>query len=120
MEDKQGITKDYSRIKEDIEKIENFQKVADIFKQLSDTSRLKIFFMLCHTEECVITIAETVGMTNPAVAHHLKQLKAASLVTSSRRGKEVYYKAADSVVAQHLHETIEQVMSIVCPDWAGD
>ena len=35
--------------------VENFQTVADIFKQLGDGSRIRIFWLLCHCEECVIT-----------------------------------------------------------------
>ncbi len=36
---------------------ENFQILADIFKQLSDTTRIRIFWILCHCEECVINIS---------------------------------------------------------------
>lgn len=32
--------------------VENFQTVADIFKQLGDGSRIRIFWLLCHCEEC--------------------------------------------------------------------
>ncbi len=49
--------------------------VARAMKQLGDPSRLRIFWLLCHTEECVIDIAALVGMTSPAVSHHLRLLK---------------------------------------------
>ena len=94
---------------------DNFQIVADVFKQLSDGSRLRIFWLLCHWEECVINISSLVGMSSPAVSHHLKQMKASGLITSRRDGKEVYYKAADTEQAQLLHHMIEQIMSITCP-----
>ena len=42
---------------------EDFQTVADIFKQLGDSSRIKIFWILCHCEECVINISSMVEMT---------------------------------------------------------
>ena len=48
----------------DAEVIEN---VSAAMKQLGDPSRLKIFWLLCHTEECVLDIAEAVNMTSPAV-----------------------------------------------------
>ena len=76
--------------------VENFQTVADIFKQLGDGSRIRIFWLLCHCEECVINLSAMVDMSSPAVSHHLKQLKAAGLIVSRREGKEVYYKAADT------------------------
>lgn len=36
--------------------VEKFETVADVFKQLSDTTRIRIFWLLCHTEQCVINI----------------------------------------------------------------
>ena len=78
--------------------VENFQTVADIFKQLGDGSRIRIFWLLCHCEECVINLSAMVDMSSPAVSHHLKQLKASGLIVSRREGKEVYYKAADTEV----------------------
>lgn len=94
---------------------ENFQTVASLFKQLGDSSRIRIFWLLCHCEECVINLSAMVNMTSPAISHHLKQLKAAHLIVSRREGKEVYYKASDSESAQLLHHMIEQMVKITCP-----
>lgn len=94
----------------------DFQTVADIFKQLSDGNRIRIFWLLCHCEECVINLSAIVGMSSPAVSHHLKQLKGAQLITSRRDGKEVYYKAADNDRAQLLHQMIEQMIHLTCPN----
>ena len=95
---------------------ENFQTLAGIFKQLGDASRIRIFWLLCHCEECVINLSAMVGMSSPAVSHHLKQLKAGGLIVSRRSGKEVYYHAADTPQAQLLHHVIEQMAAIACPD----
>ena len=92
-----------------------FQTTADIFKQLGDGSRIRIFWLLCHCEECVINLSSMVNMTSPAVSHHLKQLKAAGLIVSRRDGKEVYYKAAETNQAQLLHHMIERLVEIACP-----
>ncbi len=94
---------------------EQLQTVSDIFKQLSDTSRIRIFWLLCHCEECVINISAITNMSSPAVSHHLKQLKAYKLIVSRRDGKEVYYKASETEQAALLHSTLEQLMNIVCP-----
>lgn len=96
-----------------------FQMVADLYKQLSDPTRLRIFWLLCHCEECVINISSIVGMNSPAVSHHLKQLKAGGLIVSRREGKEVYYKAADTRQVQLLHGMIEALMAITCPSPRG-
>ena len=95
--------------------VENFQTVADIFKQLGDGSRIRIFWLLCHCEECVINLSAMVDMSSPAVSHHLKQLKAAGLIVSRREGKEVYYKAADTEQARNFHHMIEWLVKIACP-----
>ena len=94
---------------------EDFQTVSDIFKLLCDRSRIRIFWVLCHCEECVINIASLVGMSSPAVSHHLRQLKSSGLIVSRRDGKEVYYKAADTDQARLLHIMIEKMMEISCP-----
>ena len=91
-----------------------FEPVAQVFKQLSDACRCRIFLLLCHSEECVINIASMVGMSSPAVSHHLKQLKAGHLITSRRSGKEMYYKAAETEQAQLLHHVIEQIVQVAC------
>ena len=93
----------------------NFEIIADIFKLLGDSSRIQIFRILCHCEECVINLSALVNMTSPAVSHHLKQLKARGLIVSRREGKEVYYKAADTEQAQLLHNVIEKLMEMACP-----
>ena len=89
--------------------------VSEAMKQLGDPSRLRIFWLLCHCEECVINIAALMEMSSPAVSHHLKQLRFGGLITSRREGKEVYYKAADNKQAKLLHRFIEQLVEIACP-----
>ena len=100
---------------ENMPSTDEFQTAANVFKQLSDGSRIRIFWLLCHCEECVINLSAMVNMSSPAISHHLKQLKAANLIVSRRTGKEVYYRAASSASAQLLHHMIEQMVAITCP-----
>ena len=92
-----------------------FSAIADIFKLLGDSSRVRIFWLLCHCEECVINLSAMVGMSSPAVSHHLKLLRAHGLIVSRREGKEVYYKAAQTGLVHRLHEMIETMVEITCP-----
>lgn len=57
---------------EQMPSVDDFQTVADIFKQLGDGSRIRIFWLLCHCEECVINLSSMVEMSSPAVSHHLE------------------------------------------------
>ncbi len=107
--------KETSDIMEQLRKIDDFQTIAEVFKQLGDTTRIRIFFLLCHCEECVINISAMLDMSSPAVSHHLRALRNSGLILSRREGKEVYYRAADIPQSQLLHQMIEQVMEIACP-----
>ena len=89
--------------------------VSEAMKQLGDPSRLRIFWLLCHCEECVLNIAAIVNMSSPAVSHHLRLLKSSGLIVSRREGKEVYYKAAQTQQARLLHHMIEALVEITCP-----
>lgn len=98
-----------------LQRVEHFQTVAELFRQLSDSSRIRIFWLLCHCEECVLNISALMDMSSPAVSHHLKQLKTSGLIVSRREGKEVCYRAADTEQARLLHIMIERTMEIACP-----
>ncbi len=110
-----GEPQEIEMIQNQIDRTEHFQIVADIFKILGDTTRIRIFWLLCHCEECVINISAMLEMSSPAVSHHLRPLKNSGLIVSRREGKEVYYRAADTPQARLLHQMIEQVMEIACP-----
>ena len=103
-------------LQEELDRIDYFQKVAEVFKQLDDTTRIRIFWLLCHCEECVLNISAMMKMSSPAVSHHLRPLKNSGLVVSRREGKEVYYRAADTEQSRLLHQMIERVMEITCPE----
>ena len=111
-----GDARTMAQLHESVETAGSFQTVADIFKQLSDSSRVRIFWLLCHCEECVIDLSAMVGMSSPAASHHLRQLRESGLIVSRRVGKEVYYRAAETEQAQLLHRMIERTMEISCPE----
>lgn len=93
----------------------DFSTIAELFRLLGDGSRLRLFWILCHCEECVVNLAAMMQMSSPALSHHLRQLKDSNLVTSRRVGKEVYYRAAPTAPAEALHQMMEEINHLVCP-----
>lgn len=104
------------KIVKDMPSEDTVKSVSETLKQLGDPSRLRIFWLLCHCEECVINIAALTDMSSPAVSHHLRLLKASGLIVSRREGKEMYYKAADTDMVKSLHSTVESIADITCPN----
>ena len=110
-----GEQEEYENLRTQLAKTQEFTAVSEVFKQVSDPTRTRIFWLLCHCEECVLNISVMLEMSSPAISHHLRALKSSGLITSRREGKEVYYKASDSLESRMLHEMIENVMEISCP-----
>ena len=74
----------------------NFRSVANLAKGLADENRLRILLSLVGKKKSVTRIVEEVGLSQPLVSHHLKELKRCLLVTLERSGPFIYYTLADS------------------------
>ena len=79
-------------------------ETASLFGLLSDSTRLRILYLLYHREVCVRNIAEAIEMSPPAVSHHLRSLKQLGVITSRRIGKEVHYTIADTADGELVFE----------------
>ena len=82
---------DNTELLEELNDIQHFQIVSELFKQLSDPTRVRLFWLLCHYEECVLNLSAMMKMTSPAISHHLKILKDAGLVGVRQDGTANYY-----------------------------
>ena len=104
------------KLKEILDNSDKFAAAAECMSLLSDMSRLRIFWLLCHCEECVLNISAITGMSSPAVSHHLRILKEAGLLASRRDGREVYYSACDTPRGRELHAAAERLLELEgCP-----
>jgi ArsR family transcriptional regulator, lead/cadmium/zinc/bismuth-responsive transcriptional repressor len=89
-----------SRVKKSIQQ-KDTMSVAQIFKALSDDTRIRIAFALCEEDElCVCDAANIVGSTMATASHHLRHLKKLGLAKYQKRGKLVYYSLDDEHVRQ--------------------
>jgi ArsR family transcriptional regulator len=81
------------------------KELAEIFKSLADENRLHILRILMREGKLhVSAICQELGESQPAVSHHLTQLKHARLVDFDREGKfNFYYISSDAVRALLSH-----------------
>lgn len=89
--------------------VEEIQKVSQIFKMLSDPTRLKIVLKIKEDEKNVTTIANEVHMEQPAVSHQLKLLRDNHVVRSRRKGKSILYTVDDDHVLDILEQTFTHI-----------
>lgn len=111
-----GTSSQAASLHQEVMQVAHFAAAAEVFKQLSDPTRVRIFWLLSHQEACVINLAAMLEMSSPAVSHHLRSLTESGLLVSRRDGKEVYYKAAATEQVRLLHIMIEKTMEISCPE----
>lgn len=84
--------------------------IADFYKALSDSTRIKIIDLLRNQEMCVCDISVILNMTKSAVSHQLKYLRLMNLVKARREGKEVWYSLADRHVKEVFDISMEHIL----------
>lgn len=110
-----GKTENLHDVQRTLANPEPFDQAAALFACLADNTRLRLFWLLCHREECVVNLSALLHMSSPAVSHHLRSLKDRGLVDSRRIGKEVHYRAAEGEVCRLLHRMVEQAVPFPVP-----
>ncbi len=84
--------------------------MADFYKALSDSTRIKIVNALVCSELCVCDIASLLNMTKSAVSHQLGNLKEMNLIKSQKIGREVWYSLADDHVLEMFNICKEHIL----------
>ncbi|WP_425060236.1 Transcriptional repressor SmtB [Sporomusa carbonis] len=85
------------------------QQVADVFKLLGDTTRVKILDALSKRELCVCDLAAVVDMGQSAVSHQLRLLRSARLVKYRKEGKMAWYSLDDEHIGLLLSQCLEHI-----------
>src|SRR5512140_17552 len=83
--------------------------LSDIFKVLGDPTRLKLCLALSRRELCVMDIAGLLALTDSAVSHQLRLLKAMRIVKYRKEGKMTYYMLDDDHVEQLINLSVRHV-----------
>jgi ArsR family transcriptional regulator len=95
------------------------ETLAARFRALSDPTRVAIVNRLASTEECcVCDLNAAFELSQPTISHHLKVLRDAGLVESTRRGTWAYYRLVPDAVRE-LRNTLGGVGSTEPPRSAG-
>ena len=84
-------------------------RLAGLFKNFADVTRIKILTALEGEPMCVCELSALLSMTDSAVSHQLKILRDADLVRSERRGKHIIYSLADSHVRDIIEKATEHI-----------
>lgn len=100
------------QLHQDILTLEKAQRMAEFFALLGDANRLRILSALATQELCVCDLAAVVKMTESAVSHQLRSLRAMRVVSYRKQGRNVFYCLKDNhvfnlyrEVAEHLDES---------------
>lgn len=89
---------------------EQAELLAEMFRALSDPSRVRIIAALLNGEKNVGALTEIVGTSESAVSHQLRTLRQLRLVRAQKRGREVYYKLDDDHVTALFLKGLEHVL----------
>ena len=81
---------------------------VEVFKALSDSTRLKILECIRDDEKCICEIIPYTGKSQPNVSQHLKVLKNAGIVDERKDGTKIMIKASNN----KIYHIINQVKRI--------
>jgi DNA-binding transcriptional ArsR family regulator len=84
----------------------SYADASELLKALAAPVRLAIIELLAVSPHCVHELVEALHCPQPLVSQHLRVLRAARLVTTSRRGREISYSLADAHVSAIVHAAV--------------
>lgn len=89
--------------------IASVQALAETFKALGDTTRVRILDALSRSELCVCDIARLLGLSESAVSHQLRLLRGMRLVRPRRDGRMMFYTLDDQHIVRLFEQGLEHV-----------
>lgn len=89
---------------------EPIYEVSELFKVFGDSTRARIICALNIEEMCVCDLAALLSMTQSAISHQLRLLKASRLVKCRKQGRVVYYSLDDDHIGAIFATAFDHVM----------
>lgn len=86
--------------------------VSNLFKALSNPTRIKILYVLKQQSLTVTDISERLEISQSAISHQLRELKLARLIKHNKHGREMIYALDDDHVHQIFDMAVEHVLEI--------
>lgn len=87
--------------------------LSEFYKIFGDQTRLRILDALLNKHLCVNEISELLDMTQSAISHQLKNLRASNLVKTDKIGKNVYYSISDEHIKIILKYGLEHISEVM-------
>ena len=87
--------------------------IAAICKSLADENRLRILLAIGNSKKSVSQIVEMVGLSQPLVSHHLKELRRSHLLKVEREGPFVYYQISNGSILSLLAQVNEMAEELI-------
>src|SRR3989304_2809443 len=103
--DQEKVTRVLSQMKAE----GTFQDLAETFKILGDSTRIKILFALSKAELSVCDLAHLLRVSTSAVSHQLRLLRNMKLVKFRKEGKMAYYSLDDAHIETLFTEGLRHV-----------
>lgn len=97
------------QVKETMLNDQEIGKLAQTFKVLGDPTRVKILFALSQCELCVCDLAKALEISQSAISHQLRLLRAMSLVKNRKEGLMVYYTLDDGHILGLFNQGLDHV-----------
>lgn len=88
---------------------ESAEDVANVFRVLSDPTRVAIIHALSLAELCNCDLASLLGISESAVSHQMRELRLMKLVSADKRGRMVYYRLTDTHIRHIFEDTLRHV-----------
>jgi len=86
--------------------IDQAELAVEVFRMLSDTTRVRLLWALIDQELAVNELAQLLGKPAPSVSQHLAKLRMARLVRTRREGTQVFYRLENEHVAHLVRDTV--------------